>query len=57
MRIAPEGWPFIVPGWALVALGAWAATRRPAAVWPWGAEVILVLLALWRARDRGASAT
>lgn len=47
MRIAPEGWPFIVPGWALVALGAWAAARNPAAGWPWGGEVILVLLALW----------
>jgi phosphatidylserine decarboxylase len=45
MRIAPEGWPFIVPGWALVALGAWgvAAWGR----WLWALEVPLVLIAVW----------
>jgi phosphatidylserine decarboxylase len=45
MRIAPEGWPFIVPGWALVALGAWGvATVGP---WLWTLEVPLLLLAGW----------
>jgi phosphatidylserine decarboxylase len=45
IRIAPEGWPFILPGWALVALGAWgvAAWGR----WLWALEVPLLLLAVW----------
>ena len=44
MRMAPEGWPFLVPGWTLVALGAWG-TR--AAAWLWGPEVVVTLLAVW----------
>jgi phosphatidylserine decarboxylase len=45
MRIAPEGWPFILPGWALVALGAWgvAAWGR----WTWAVEIPLILIAVW----------
>ena len=44
VRFAPEGWPFIVPGWALVFLGAWVAQGSP---WLWVPEVALVLLAVW----------
>jgi len=44
MRVAPEGWPFIVPGWALVLLGAWVARGSP---WVWGPETALFLLAVW----------
>jgi len=45
MRIAPEGWPFILTGWALVALGAWGV-----ALWGrglWVVEIPLLLLAVW----------
>jgi phosphatidylserine decarboxylase len=45
MRIAPEGWPFIVPGWALVALGAWGVVAWGR--WLWALEVPLLLLAVW----------
>jgi len=45
MRIAPEGWPFILPGWALVAMGAWGAGTWGR--WLWALEVVLLLLALW----------
>jgi phosphatidylserine decarboxylase len=41
---APEGWPFIVPAWALVLVGAWAARGRP---WLWVPEVVLAVLAVW----------
>jgi len=44
MRIAPEGWLFILPGWALVVLGAWAARTSS---WLWVPEGVLVLLAVW----------
>ncbi len=44
MRLAPEGWPFILPGWALVVLGAWVARGSP---WVWIPEVALFLLAVW----------
>jgi hypothetical protein len=44
MRIAPEGWPFILPGWALVLLGAWVARGSP---WVWGPEAALFLVAIW----------
>src|SRR5213080_3149963 len=44
MRVAPEGWPFILPGWALVVLGAWVARGSP---WVWGPETALFLLAVW----------
>src|SRR5207249_348194 len=39
MRVAPEGWPFILPGWALVVLGAWVARGSP---WVWGPGPVLV---------------
>ena len=44
-RIAPEGWPFILPEWALVALGAWGigAWGR----WVWAVEIPLLLVAVW----------
>ncbi|HVH09349.1 MAG TPA: phosphatidylserine decarboxylase family protein [Gemmatimonadales bacterium] len=44
MKIAPEGWPFILPGWAVVTLGAWVARGSP---WLWGPEAALVLVAVW----------
>jgi phosphatidylserine decarboxylase len=44
MRVAPEGWPFILPGWALVFLGAWVAPGSP---WLWVPEAVLFLLAVW----------
>src|SRR3989441_12516196 len=44
MRVAPEGWPFILPGWALVALGAWVA---PGAPWLWVPEAVVFLRAVW----------
>jgi phosphatidylserine decarboxylase len=44
MRIAPEGWPFIIPGWVAVTLGAWVAHGSP---WLWVPEALLVLLAVW----------
>src|SRR5256885_11567991 len=40
MRLAPEGWPFILPGWVLVVLGAWVARGSP---WVWVPEVVLFL--------------
>jgi len=43
--MAPEGWPFIAIGWALVALVGFAALRWSA--WWWGLEVPLVPLAVW----------
>jgi phosphatidylserine decarboxylase len=42
--VAREGWPFLIPGWALVGLGAWAAR---AVSWLWGPEVVVTLVALW----------
>jgi phosphatidylserine decarboxylase len=45
MRFAPEGWPFIIPGWAAVVAGAWAASRWGGAFW--ALEGVLVALALW----------
>ena len=44
MKIAPEGWPFILPGWAVVTLGAWVDRGSP---WLWGPEAALVLVAVW----------
>ena len=47
MRIAPEGWPFILAGWALAALGAWGV-----AMWGhgmWVVEIPLLLLEIGRA--------
>ena len=45
MRLAPEGWPFVAVGWALVAIGAWAAVRWGA--WLWALEAVLALLGVW----------
>ena len=45
MRIAPEGWPFILPGWALVTLGAWVAGGGSPLLWV--PEVVVFLLAVW----------
>lgn len=47
MRIAPEGWVFVGVGWALAALGGWAALRAGWGVWLWAVETILVALAVW----------
>jgi len=44
VRVAPEGWPFILPGWALVLLGAWVARGSP---WVWIPEGALFLIAVW----------
>ena len=45
MRIAPEGWPFIIPAWAVFALGAWSvAAWGP---WIWAALVPWTLIAVW----------
>ena len=45
MRLAPEGWPFLVAGWSLVALGVWAGSRWGG--WLWIVEAALVLVAVW----------
>jgi len=45
MRVAPEGWPFILAGWALVAVGAWGVSAWGRGVW--AVEIPLVLLAVW----------
>src|SRR5438093_1446867 len=42
MRIAPEGWPFILPGWALVAMGAWGVGTWGGGRWLWALEVVLL---------------
>src|SRR2546426_8492982 len=43
MRLAPEGWPFILPGWARGLFGGWGARGLP---WVWGAEAALCVLAV-----------
>jgi phosphatidylserine decarboxylase len=43
--MAPEGWPFILAGWALAAVGAWAVLRY--GPWVWVAEVPVLALAVW----------
>lgn len=45
MRIAPEGWPFIIPGWALVGLGIWGV--RAWGPWTWAALFPMLLIAVW----------
>jgi phosphatidylserine decarboxylase len=44
MGIAPEGWPFILPGWGLAVLGAWAARGAP---WLWLPDALLGAVAVW----------
>src|SRR2546427_12995885 len=46
MRIAPEGWPFILPGWALVAMGA-LGVGTGGGGWGGVVEGGLLALALW----------
>src|SRR5438128_9599918 len=45
MRIAPEGWPFILAGWALVALGAWGVGTWGRGLW--AVEIPVLLVAVW----------
>jgi len=45
LRLAPEGWPFITLGWALVALAAWAALRWGGLLWV--PAVLLGLIGIW----------
>ena len=45
MRLAPEGWPFILAGWALAGVGAWAVLRN--GPWLWLAEAPVLALAVW----------
>ncbi|HET7789375.1 MAG TPA: phosphatidylserine decarboxylase family protein [Gemmatimonadales bacterium] len=45
MPMAPEGWPFIIPGWLLTAAAAWLAeTRSP---WWWVGAGVLGVLSVW----------
>ncbi|HEX4574913.1 MAG TPA: phosphatidylserine decarboxylase family protein [Gemmatimonadales bacterium] len=44
MGVAPEGWPFILPGWGLTALGAWGARGTP---WLWLPDALLGAVAVW----------
>lgn len=46
MRFAPEGWPFIIPGWAAVVLATWAAIRFGGG-WLWTPAAVLLALAVW----------
>lgn len=45
MRFAPEGWPFIVIGWALALAGAWSAVRFTD--WLWVPTLLITILAVW----------
>lgn len=45
MRMAPEGWPFIIPGWLVVAFSAWSATHGH--VWWWIPTGVLFPFAVW----------
>ena len=45
MKLAPEGWPFLVVGWGLAALGVWGAARWGG--WVWALAGVLTLLAIW----------
>jgi phosphatidylserine decarboxylase len=47
VRLAPEGWPFVLGGWALVALAGWAATRWGGGGWLWALVGLLTLVAVW----------
>src|ERR1700680_2157245 len=43
--MAPEGWPFILVGWALAGVGVWAVMRY--GPWLWLVEAPLLALAVW----------
>ena len=45
MRLAPEGWPFIVAGWGLAALGMWGVGTWGRGMW--AVEIPLLLVAVW----------
>ena len=45
MRLAPEGWPFIVAGWTLATLGVLAAVRWGG--WWWAPGALLMAVAVW----------
>jgi len=45
MPVAPEGWPFILPTWILLALGAWAISRGN--VWVWVPEIVGLVFGVW----------
>jgi phosphatidylserine decarboxylase len=45
VRLAPEGWPFILSGWGLVAVGAWGVAAWGRGMW--AVEIPLLLLAVW----------
>lgn len=45
MRLAPEAWPFVVPGWALAFAGLWGALRWGG--WLWLPATAMSLVALW----------
>jgi phosphatidylserine decarboxylase len=45
MRMAPEGWPFIIPGWTIVAVLAWLSATQGG--WWWAPTVVLGLFAVW----------
>lgn len=45
MRMAPEGWPFIIPGWTIVAVLAWLAATHGG--WWWAPTIVLGLFAVW----------
>ncbi|MGH7568643.1 MAG: phosphatidylserine decarboxylase [Gemmatimonadales bacterium] len=49
MRVAPEGWPFILGGWTVAAGAAWAVWRWGGAGggWTWALMGLVVALAVW----------
>jgi len=47
LRFAPEGWPFIGLGWALVAAAIWATLRWGGGGLPWVAVGVLTLIGIW----------
>jgi phosphatidylserine decarboxylase len=45
VRVAPEGWPFLVIGWSAALLTTWASLRWGG--WWWALEVLVLALAVW----------
>lgn len=45
MRLAPEGWPFVLAGFGLAGVGAWTVARG--GPWFWALEAPLVAIAVW----------